>query len=137
MSPNSQLVAEDVSDHARLVYEVRDALRPVGQEAPFNVVERYDTPVGIGDQGKRQAVLFLKTTVAPHRVEADPHNDGLLRDNGFIVVTEATGLSRSAPREVFRIEVKDDVLFATPVGQPEDAAIVQQGGEAGRLLSNL
>ena len=111
MSTDGKLMPEDASDYALPIYEVSNTLWPLDHKAPLHVVELDDSLVGVGGQRKRKSICFLEPPVALRRVRADTYNDGVLFPDGFIVVTEATGLSRSAPREVFRIEVQGYVFL--------------------------
>ena len=107
VSQNGDLVLEGIGDHSIVVDNVRDP--SIAQSEPAtSLVEACDLVVRIRDQGKRQVVFFPETGVAFGGVRADSGNERAGRCDGFIGVTEATSLVRSAACEVPIVEVEDD-----------------------------
>lgn len=98
---------EGIGNDSIFVDYVRDT--PVAESEPATgFVERKDLIVRIRDQGKRQVVFFPETGVAFGGVRADSRKERAGCCDGFIGVTEATSLGRSAACEVPIVEVEDD-----------------------------
>lgn len=71
------------------------------------------------------------------RVGADADDQGVLGNDGFVYIPEATRLDGSALGEILQVEVKHHVLQAEPVGQREQRPVFERTGEIGGLLVDL
>ena len=111
---DSYLVVKDALNVPSLIDEVGHALRRPEQPS-LDPIEPDDPSLGISNQGKRQTVLLLESPMALYGVRAHPYDNGVLAFDGFMVLTEATGLRRSAAGEVLGIEIENNQLFPGPI----------------------
>ncbi len=75
--------------------------------------------------------------MALDRVGADADDQGILGNDGFVHVPEATRLDGSALGEILQVEVQHHVLQAEPFGQREQRPVFERTGEIGGLLVDL
>jgi hypothetical protein len=90
----------------------------------------------IGDEDEGQVVLGLELGMALGSIWADPDDDGVAFLNGFMIVTEAAGLLRSARGIVFAVEIHHHAL-AAQAGEFHRLPVLIRQGEVGSRAANF
>src|SRR5688572_11865636 len=79
----------------------------------------------------------LERSVRAFAVATHAKDERVVPRNRVVIVAESTGLGGAARREVFRVEVQDDVLLAPETRKFERGAIIERRSKFGSGGANF